>query len=132
MKLSLGVKEAGEIFSRESPDSSASVSTPVIAERAAVSGLTRYTCASSVPLRPLKFRLKVRRETAPVFGDWPIPMQGPQAFSITLAPEFIKSAKAPFSASLDKILLEPGEITRLTSGWTLLPLNMEATFIRSV
>src|SRR5665647_8360 len=116
MKLSLGVKEAGEIFSREIPDSSASVSTPVIAERAAVSGLTRYTSASRVPLRPLKFRLKVRREIAPDFGDWPIPIQGPQAFSMILAPELIKSAKAPFSASFANILLEPGEITRLTSG----------------
>ena len=39
------------------------VKYPLIADAAAVSGLTRYTCPSAVPLRPSKFRLKVRRDT---------------------------------------------------------------------
>ena len=117
---------------RLSPLSIPSVSTPFIAERAAVSGLTRYTCASSVPLLPLKFLLKVLRETAPDLGDCPMPMHGPQAFSMILAPALMMSANAPFSAIFSNILLDPGEITRLTSGWTFLPLRMAATFIRSV
>ncbi len=91
-----------------------SVNTPYMAETAAVSGLTRYTSASIVPLLPLKFLLKVLKEIPPDFGDCPMPMQGPHAHSMILAPAFIIWANAPFSASLDKILLDPGEITRLT------------------
>jgi hypothetical protein len=39
---------------------------------------------------PLKFRLKVRIETASVWGACPTPMHGPHAFSIILAPALIR------------------------------------------
>ena len=131
MKLSFLGKNSGRISVRTASVFAPFVSTPVTAEIAAVSGLTRYTDASRVPLLPLKFLLKVRSDTAPDLGDCPIPMQGPHAFSIILAPADIITARAPFSASFVRILLEPGEITRLTSGCTLRPFNICATFIRS-
>ncbi len=49
--------------------------TPVSADAAAVSGLTRQTWSSRVPERPGKFRGTVRRLSLPVAGAWPIPMQ---------------------------------------------------------
>ena len=56
--LSLIRKCSGMGISLSSPRVRGSVSTPVKAEAAAVSGLTRYTCASAVPLRPSKFPVK--------------------------------------------------------------------------
>ena len=132
MKLSFLSNSGIMISGMCSPVFMPSVRTPFIADIAAVSGLTKYTPASRVPLRPLKFLLKVLRDIAPDFGDCPMPMQGPQAFSITLAPEFIMSRRAPFSAILARILLEPGDITKLTSSFTFFPLSMAATFMRSV
>lgn len=52
----------------------------------------------------------------PEFGDWPMPMQGPQAHSRIRAPAAMRSAKAPFSASMLYTCLEPGAMERLTSG----------------
>ena len=52
-----------------------SVITPVRAEAAAVSGLTRQTWSSRVPERPGKFRGTVRRLSLPVAGACPMPMQ---------------------------------------------------------
>lgn len=69
-----------------------------------------------MPERPSKLRLKVRREMPPEFGDWPMPMQGPQAHSRIRAPAAMRSAKAPFSASMLYTCLEPGAMERLTSG----------------
>ena len=70
-----------------SPRSRGSVISPVRAAATAVSGDTRYTLASAVPLRPSKLRLKVRRHTPPELGEKPMPMQGPQAHSSSRAPE---------------------------------------------
>jgi len=70
-----------------------SVIYPVSAEIAAVSGLHKKTSASFVPHLPLKFLLKVLSETPEDFGDCPIPMQGPHAFSRILAPESIRELR---------------------------------------
>ena len=126
IRNSLGIS----IFSQP-PRVRGSVNMPVRAEAAAVSGLTRYTCPSAVPLRPSKFRLKVRRETPPELGDCPMPMQGPQAHSSTRAPAAMISAKAPFKASILYTCLEPQPMVRLTSGCTVLPFKMAATRIMS-
>ena len=102
--------------------------SPVKAAATAVSGDTRYTCPSAVPERPSKLRLKVRRETPPEFGEKPMPMQGPQAHSSTLAPLAMMSVSAPQSASISNTCLEPGDTERLTSGRMVLPLRSAATF----
>ena len=52
-----------------------SVITPVIAEAAAVSGLTRQTLSSCVPDRPGKLRGTVRRLIFSEAGACPMPMQ---------------------------------------------------------
>ena len=70
-----------------SPRSRGSVISPRSAVAAAVAGEQRYTRSPGVPLRPGKFRLKVRTETAPAAGAWPMPMHGPQAGSRIRAPE---------------------------------------------
>jgi len=87
--------------------------------------------ASAVPLLFSKFRLKVRRDTAPPAGAWPMPMQGPQALSRILAPAEIMSERAPFPARILSTCLEPGEMTRETSSGTVLPLSTAATLIMS-
>ncbi len=69
-----------------SPKVRGSVMTPVSAEAAAVSGLTRYRLASGVPLRPGKLRFEVRREIPSDLGAWPTPLQNPQVVSTTRAP----------------------------------------------
>jgi len=85
-----------------------------------------------VPHRPLKLRLNVLSDIAPLFGAWPIPIQGPQAASKILAPEEMRSLNAPFSDSILTIDELPGAIIKLTFLLTLFPFNIEATFIRSV
>ena len=105
IKLSLMRKDSGIPIFGISPRVRGSVNTPARADAAAVSGLTRYTWASAVPDRPSKLRLKVRREMPPELGDWPIPMQGPQAHSRMRAPAAIRSARAPFSAKHAQHLL---------------------------
>jgi hypothetical protein len=75
--------------------------------------------------------LNVLSDTALVAGAWPIPIQGPHAASSILAPAATISARAPFAASMLRTCFEPGAITRLTPGLTLLPLRMRATFIIS-
>ena len=84
-----------------------------------------------MPLRPSKLRLKVRSETPLLLGENPIPMQGPQADSRIRAPAPIRSASAPFSASMVSTCLEPGLIESSTSGATVLPRSIAATVIRS-
>ncbi len=84
-----------------------------------------------MPLRPLKLRLKVRSETAPVGGAWPMPMQGPQADSRMRAPAATRSASAPLAAIIASTCRDPGEIVRLTPGWTRRPRRTAATVIRS-
>ena len=68
----------------------------------------------------------------PEFGDWPIPMQGPQALSRILAPASIISDSAPFCANILSTCFEPGAIERLTVGQTVLPFKMAATFSISI
>src|SRR5450830_1543417 len=85
-----------------SPRILGSVMTPVMADTAAVSTLTRYTFASLVLLLPSKFLLEVRRDTAPVDGACPTPTQGPQAHSRTRAPDATMSARTPFLESIYK------------------------------
>ena len=58
-----------------SPKSLGSVIHPFIAEAIAVSGLTRKTRSSFVPLRPGKFLGNVLREILPVAGACPMPIQ---------------------------------------------------------
>mgnify|MGYP000586276900 CR=1 FL=1 len=100
---------------------------PVRAHAAAISGETRYTCASLVPLRPSKLRLNVRSDTPPEFGEKPIPMHGPHAHSSTRAPAAMMSDNAPQSASIVSTCLEPGETERLTESAIFLPFRMAAT-----
>ncbi len=52
-----------------------------------------------------------------------MPMHGPQVASRRRAPAAISFASAPFSASISSTCREPGEITRLTFGWTCLPVE---------
>lgn len=79
--LSLMGKASGMATDAAAGTEVGSVIYPVRQLTAAVSGLTRYTPASRVPLRPSKLRLNVRRETPAELGLWPMPMQGPQALS---------------------------------------------------
>ena len=117
--LSSAAKRSGRAGFSTGAQVSGSVRTPVMAETAAVSGLTSQTLAEAVPLRPQKLRLKVRKLTASVAGAWPMPMQGPQAHSSTLAPAATIFASAPFDASMVSTCREPGEMTRLTFGATV-------------
>ena len=91
------------------PRSIGSVISPVKAAATAVSGDTRYTCPSAVPERPSKLRLNgPQGKHRPEFGEKPMPMQGPQAHSSTLAPLAMMSVSAPQSASISSTCLEPG------------------------
>ena len=65
-------------------------------------------------------------------GDCPMPMHGPQADSRMRAPAAIMSAKAPLRASIVSTCFDPGPMTRLTSGCTVLPFKIRATRIMSV
>ena len=114
-----------------SPKSRGSVISPVRAAATAVSGDTRYTLASAVPLRPSKLRLKVRRLTPPELGEKPIPIQGPQAHSSSRAPEARMSDRAPQLASMVRTCREPGDTDILTEGATVLPFSIAAVFSRS-
>ena len=105
--------------------------TPVMAAAAAVSGETRYTFASAVPERPLKLRLKVRRDTPSVLGANPIPIQGPQALSKMRNPARIKSPKIPAFSAISKVVRLPGAIPASTPGAMCLPRTMAATAARS-
>ena len=110
---------------------SADVITPVIADAAAVSGETRYTPASAVPLRPLKLRLNVRKETPALFGAKPCPRQGPHALSKILNPAAISSPKMPDFAAIISTALLPGAIPASTPGAMCLPLTIAATLAKS-
>ena len=74
----------------------------------------------------------MRTDTALVCGACPMPMQGPHALSSIRAPEAIRSARAPFRAIILKTCLDPGAMTRLTSGWTVLPFKILVTVMRSL
>ena len=63
------------------------VTTPVRADAAATSGLTRCTEASGVPERFGKLRLKVRSDNPLLIGEPPWPIQAPQPFSMMRTPE---------------------------------------------
>lgn len=114
-----------------SPSFMGSVITPLMAAATAVSGDTRYTLPSLVPDLPSKFLLNVLKDTPPEFGEKPIPMQGPQAHSRTLAPDAMISDRAPQSASMARTCLDPGEIERLTLGSMVFPLRRAATLSMS-
>ena len=102
------------------------VITPFIADIAAVSGDTRNTFASAVPLLPSKLRLNVLRLMPDEFGEKPIPIHGPQAHSKSLAPEANISVNAPDSESCMSTCFDPGETDMLTLLSTVLPDNMLA------
>ncbi len=97
----------------------------------ATSGLARYTSASAVPLLPLKFRLKVLTETAPELGAQPMPMQGPQAFSMILTPARTSSRYSPLSTRCSTTCLEPGLIVACRPACTVRPFNALATIFKS-
>ena len=84
-----------------------------------------------VPLLPSKFLLNVRRETPPELGENPMPIQGPQAHSKSLAPEAIISPIAPDSANCKSTCFEPGETETETLSDTFLPRKIAATFSMS-
>ena len=121
-------KRSGSVTSGMGPSVRGSVIAPVSAAATAVSGDTRYTCASFVPLRPRKLRLNVRRLTPPELGEKPMPMHGPHAHSSRRAPLESMSVSAPQSASMVSTCFDPGETDRLTPGATVLPLSRAATF----
>ena len=127
IKLSLILNTIGISTLGALPSVVGSVNTPAIADAAAVSGDTKYTCASAVPLRAKKLRLNVRKLTPADCGEKPIPIQGPHAHSKIRAPALIRSARAPHSASIVYTCFEPGEMDKLTSGCTVLPLSIAAT-----
>lgn len=101
---------------------------PASAEAAAVSGEQRHTLASFVPLLPSKLRLNVRRDTPPELGEKPMPMQGPQAHSRSLAPAEMKSSAAPLRMSSASTCLDPGETETSTLSATVLPRKIAAAF----
>src|SRR3990172_694775 len=76
---------------------------------AAVSGLHRYTLSSGVPLRPGKFRLKVRTDAPCVEGANPIPMHGPHATSSSLTPARMSFVMTPPRRHAIRTWREPGE-----------------------
>ena len=84
-----------------------------------------------MPLLPSKFLLNVRSEIPFELGDCPIPIHGPQALSNILAPASIIIASAPLFASILRTCFEPGAIASETSGCTVFPFNICATFIIS-
>ena len=88
--------------------------------------------ASSVPLRPLKLRFDVRRDTPLVRGAWPIPTQGPHPHSNIRAPASTNVEIMPSRNAIEKICRLPAATTRLTSGWTVWPFKMAAALARSV
>ncbi len=61
-----------------------------------------------------------------------MPIQGPHADSKIRAPAVIKSVSAPSRANIASTCFEPQEITKLTSGWTVLPFKISATLFISV
>ena len=85
------------------PSAIGSVIYPLIAVMAAASGLPRYTEASSVPLRPLKLRFDVRKDTPCVRGAWPIPTQGPQPHSRIRTPASTSVEIMPSRSAMEKI-----------------------------
>ena len=104
---------------------------PVIAEAAAVSGETRYTLASAVPLLPLKFLLNVRNVIPSEFGANPIPIHGPQALSRILNPALISSPKIPAFSAIISVVRLPGAIPASTPGAMCLPFTIAATAAKS-
>ena len=103
-----------------------SVITPVSAEAQAVSGETRYTFASLVPLLPSKFLLNDLKLIPPEFGEKPIPIQGPQPHSRSLAPDARISLSAPQSESMESTCFEPQETDMLTLSEIFLPFSILA------
>jgi len=84
-----------------------------------------------VPDLPLKLRLLVRTDTESVRGDMLLPMQKPQADSRILAPNDIRSLRAPFLAILLSTCREPGAMPKETPSCSLLPFTIAATVMRS-
>ena len=103
------------------PRSRGSAIVPEIAVAAAVSGLHRYTRSSAVPLRPSKFRLKVRTDGPRVGGAKPIPMQGPHATSSSRTPALISFVMRPLVSMRRRVWREPGETAIATPGATRFP-----------
>lgn len=85
-----------------------------------------------MPVLPAKFLLKVRRETTPLAGLKPWPIHGPQPLSRILAPAAMRSASAPFAASIFSTCLEPGATANSTMGFTCLPFRTRAVIMRSL
>ncbi len=72
-----------------------SVTQPVSAEAAAVSGEHNHTESSRVPERPGKFLGMVRNEFRPVAGACPMPMQPTHPDWWMRAPAVTRSSVAP-------------------------------------
>ena len=68
---------------------------------------------------------------APRRGLWLLPMQKPQAFSMRRAPAADKNGQVTALGEVSRTCLEPGAMTKLTSGWTTLPRRISATVARS-
>ena len=124
-------RSGSAISGQGTPRSRGSVISPSSAHAAAVSGLTRYTCALFVPLRPSKLRFEVRTLTASVWGAWAAPMQNPQAASSSRAPAASRSNTASVRAIVSSTCRDPGATTRLTSGRACRPFSIAATVMRS-
>ena len=108
-----------------------SVITPVRALAAAVAGEHRYTRSSTVPLRPGKFRLKVRSDGRAATGACPMPTHGPHTGSSIRAPAADRSAYTPERMIVSRICRDPGVTVRATPGATEPPRSRAATVARS-
>src|SRR6188768_916664 len=105
--------------------------TPLSAVATAVAGLHKYTWSLGVPLRPGKLRLKVRTDTAPEGGAWPMPTHGPQAGSSMRAPARTRSRRTPVVAIVSRICREPGVTVTTSVGEIVLPASTAAGRARS-
>jgi len=103
-----------------------SVITPVSADAAAVSGLTRHTLSSRVPERPGKLRGTVRSESALVAGAWPMPMQPLQPVWCSRAPAPMRSKVAPIRVRSEKIWRDDGFTSKLTASLVWWPFTIAA------
>jgi hypothetical protein len=127
-----GTRRGSSALTGAEPQVAGSVNFPASAALAAVCGLTRYTWASWVPLRPSKLRLKVRAHTPLETGEPPMPMQGPQAHSRMRAPASSSTSSSPSAVSSFNTCLEPGAMSRSQAGSMRLPRKISAVALRSV
>src|SRR5208283_1572113 len=109
-----------------------SVISPFTALAAAVAAEQRYTDASVLPCRPLKFRFDVESETSPgASRPNDPPMQGPQQGASTSAPAFTNRSMRPFSSAFRYSLRDAGMTSTRVLGLNFFLPSTSAASARS-